>query len=133
MRRLRYTLEPQDAGRTVKSIALRELRLSRGQFSSLKFRDGLRVAGRPVRASPPGSTTRQASSATTGGWTGRCWFGPVRESGLVTGAVVVAGGATVVVGGSGVSSTGGWTTSGSTDVVDGSVIVSSVAAVVGGS
>ena len=43
MRRLRYTLEPQDAGRTVKSIALRELRLSRGQFSSLKFRDGLRV------------------------------------------------------------------------------------------
>ena len=37
MRRLRYTLEPQDAGRTVKSIALRELRLSRGQFSSLKF------------------------------------------------------------------------------------------------
>lgn len=50
MRRLRYTLEPQDAGRTVKSIALRELRLSRGQFSSLKFRDGLRVAGRPVRA-----------------------------------------------------------------------------------
>ena len=40
----------ENAGRTVKSIALRELRLSRSMFSSLKFSGGILLEGKPVRA-----------------------------------------------------------------------------------
>ncbi|MDO5325578.1 MAG: RluA family pseudouridine synthase [Clostridia bacterium] len=40
----------ENAGRTVKSIALRELRLSRSMFSSLKFSGGILLDGKPVRA-----------------------------------------------------------------------------------
>ncbi len=39
-----------EAGRTVKSIALKEMRLSRGRFSSLKFSGGLLLDGEPVHA-----------------------------------------------------------------------------------
>ena len=39
-----------EAGRTVKSIALRDMRLSRGRFSSLKFSGGIRLDGEPVHA-----------------------------------------------------------------------------------
>ena len=41
VRLLEYTVGEQQAGRTVKSIALRELRLSHSQFSSLKYRQGI--------------------------------------------------------------------------------------------
>ena len=50
MRLLEYTVGEQQAGRTVKSIALRELRLSHSQFSSLKYRQGILADGQPVHA-----------------------------------------------------------------------------------
>ena len=40
----------ENAGRTVKSIALREMRLSRGMFSSLKFSGGILLDGQPAHA-----------------------------------------------------------------------------------
>ena len=45
-----YLIAEKDAGRTVKSVALKEMRLSRGMFSSLKFSGGMLLDGRPVRA-----------------------------------------------------------------------------------
>ena len=50
MRALRHTVTPEENGRTVKSIALREMRLSRGQFSHLKFSGGVWLNGRPAHA-----------------------------------------------------------------------------------
>ena len=50
MPELTHTVTPAEAGRTVKSIALKEMKLSRGMFSSLKFAGGLTVNGEPVRA-----------------------------------------------------------------------------------
>lgn len=50
MRELKHTVTAAESGRTVKSLALRELRLSRSQFSSLKFQSGIQVDGVPVRA-----------------------------------------------------------------------------------
>ena len=48
---LEHTVSEIEAGRTVKSIALGEMRLSRSQFRSLKFVEGgLTVDGLPVRA-----------------------------------------------------------------------------------
>ena len=47
---IRHTVTPEEAGRTVKTIALKEMRLSRGMFSSLKFRNGVLLDGEPVRA-----------------------------------------------------------------------------------
>ncbi len=47
---LAHTVSGEEAGRTVKSIALKEMRLSRSQFSSLKFSGGLTLDGIPVRA-----------------------------------------------------------------------------------
>ena len=47
---LEHIVSPEEAGRTVKSIALKEMRMSRGQFSSLKFSGGLTLDGNPVRA-----------------------------------------------------------------------------------
>ena len=47
---LEYIISGEEAGRTVKSVALKEMRLSRGQFSSLKFSGGLTLDGQPVRA-----------------------------------------------------------------------------------
>ncbi|MBR3742249.1 MAG: RluA family pseudouridine synthase [Clostridia bacterium] len=47
---LTHTVSGEEAGRTVKSVALKEMRLSRGQFSSLKFSGGLTLDGQPVRA-----------------------------------------------------------------------------------
>lgn len=54
-----YTVTAGDAGRTVKSLALREMGLSRGLFSSLKFRGGITLDGVPVHADKrpaPGQT-----------------------------------------------------------------------------
>ncbi len=45
-----HLVTPEEAGRTVKSIALREMRLSRSRFSSLKFSWGIRLDGEPVHA-----------------------------------------------------------------------------------
>ena len=45
-----HTVTAEEAGRTVKSLALKALRLSRGMFSSLKFRGGILVDGAPARA-----------------------------------------------------------------------------------
>ena len=45
-----YVITEKDAGRTVKSVALKEMRLSRGMFSSLKFSGGILLDGLPVRA-----------------------------------------------------------------------------------
>lgn len=50
MRIITHTVSAGEAGRTVKSIALKEMRLSRGQFSSLKFSGGLRVDGMVAHA-----------------------------------------------------------------------------------
>lgn len=50
MRLLRHTVAPEEAGRTVKSVALKEMHLSRGQFSHLKFSGGVRLNGRPAHA-----------------------------------------------------------------------------------
>ena len=47
---LTHTVSGEEAGRTVKSVALKEMRLSRGLFSSLKFSGGLTLDGDPVRA-----------------------------------------------------------------------------------
>ena len=47
---LEHTVSGEEAGRTVKSVALKEMRLSRGLFSSLKFSGGLTLDGNPVRA-----------------------------------------------------------------------------------
>lgn len=45
-----YTITEAEAGRTVKSVALRALRLSRSRFSSLKFSGGIRLDGEPAHA-----------------------------------------------------------------------------------
>ena len=45
-----HRVTESEAGRTVKSIALREMRLSRSRFSSLKFSAGIRLDGEPVHA-----------------------------------------------------------------------------------
>ena len=45
-----YEITQAEAGRTVKSIALREMRLSRSRFSSLKFSGGIQLDGIPVHA-----------------------------------------------------------------------------------
>ncbi|MBR3017139.1 MAG: RluA family pseudouridine synthase [Clostridia bacterium] len=45
-----HVIAEAEAGRTVKSIALKEMRLSRGRFSSLKFSGGLLLNGQPARA-----------------------------------------------------------------------------------
>ena len=50
LRIIAHTVAQEEAGRTVKSIALKEMRLSRGQFSSLKFSGGLRVDGESAHA-----------------------------------------------------------------------------------
>lgn len=50
MRILEYVITEKDAGRTVKSIARQELRLSGSLFSNLKFQGGLTVDGRQVHA-----------------------------------------------------------------------------------
>ena len=47
---VRHTVGPAEAGRTVKSLALKEMGLSRGLFSSLKFRGGITLDGAPVHA-----------------------------------------------------------------------------------
>ena len=47
---LTHTVSGAEAGRTVKSIALGEMRMSRSLFSSLKFSGGLTLDGNPVRA-----------------------------------------------------------------------------------
>ncbi len=47
---LTHTVSGAEAGRTVKSIALGEMRMSRSLFSSLKFSGGLSLDGNPVRA-----------------------------------------------------------------------------------
>ena len=54
-----HTVTEAEAGRTVKSIALKEMRLSRGRFSSLKFSGGIRLDGEPAHADQrvkPGQT-----------------------------------------------------------------------------
>lgn len=48
--RLDHQVTEAENGRTVKSVALRDMRLSRGMFSSLKFRDGITLDGAPARA-----------------------------------------------------------------------------------
>ncbi len=56
---IQYTITEREAGRTVKSIALKEMCLSRGMFSSLKFQNGVLLDGKPVRADvrlAPGQT-----------------------------------------------------------------------------
>ncbi len=45
-----YTITEAEAGRTVKSVALRALRLSRSRFSSLKFSGGIRLDGESAHA-----------------------------------------------------------------------------------
>ena len=50
MPRVEHVVGPGEAGRTVKSIALKEMRVSRGLFSRLKFAGGIRLEGEPVRA-----------------------------------------------------------------------------------
>ncbi len=45
-----HIVSAEEAGRTVKSVALGEMRLSRSLFSSLKFSGGLTLDGEPVRA-----------------------------------------------------------------------------------
>ena len=47
---LTHTVSREEEGRTVKSVALKEMRLSRGLFSSLKFSGGLTLDGQTVRA-----------------------------------------------------------------------------------
>ncbi len=47
---LSHTVSGEEAGRTVKSIALGAMGLSRSLFSSLKFSGGLTLDGNPVRA-----------------------------------------------------------------------------------
>ena len=50
MPRAAHVVRKDEEGRTVKSIALKEMRLSRGFFSSLKFRGGILLDGVPVHA-----------------------------------------------------------------------------------
>ena len=50
MPNLQYKITKENAGRTVKSIALREMRLSRSMFSSLKFSGGILLDGQPAHA-----------------------------------------------------------------------------------
>lgn len=50
MREIQYIVKDMEKGRTVKSIALKEMRLSRGLLSSLKFQNGLLLDGAPVHA-----------------------------------------------------------------------------------
>ncbi|MBR5108616.1 MAG: RluA family pseudouridine synthase [Clostridia bacterium] len=45
-----HTVTESEAGRTVKSIMLKEMRLSRARFSSLKFSGGVLLDGQPVHA-----------------------------------------------------------------------------------
>ena len=59
MPRLDHRITDEEAGRTVKSVALKEMRLSRGMFSHLKFCGGLLLNGTPVHADvrlQPGQT-----------------------------------------------------------------------------
>ena len=48
MREIQYTIREEEQGRTVKSIALKEMRLSRGMLSSLKFQNGILLDGAPA-------------------------------------------------------------------------------------
>ena len=50
MPRLDHLVTEAEAGRTVKSVALRAMLLSRSMFSHLKFSGGLTLDGRPVHA-----------------------------------------------------------------------------------
>ena len=50
MPELTHTVSGEEAGRTVKSVALGAMNLSRSLFSSLKFSGGLTLDGNPVRA-----------------------------------------------------------------------------------
>jgi len=50
MRILEHQIQPQDAGRSVKFIALKRMQLSHGQFSSLKFKGAIRADGKEARA-----------------------------------------------------------------------------------
>lgn len=50
MRVLTHTVTAEEEGRTVKSVALRALRVSRSRFSSLKFSGGVAVDGQPAHA-----------------------------------------------------------------------------------
>ena len=50
MPRIEHTVTEAEEGRTVKSLALRELRVSRGLFSSLKFSGGVRLDGEVIHA-----------------------------------------------------------------------------------
>ncbi|MBQ9262672.1 MAG: RluA family pseudouridine synthase [Clostridia bacterium] len=50
MRIVEHVVTALEAGRTVKSIALKEMRLSRSQFSHLKFAGGIRADGKRVHA-----------------------------------------------------------------------------------
>ena len=50
MPRIEHIVTVAEEGRTVKSLALRELRVSRGLFSSLKFSGGVRLDGEVIHA-----------------------------------------------------------------------------------
>ncbi len=50
MRRLEHVVTEAEENRTVKSLVLREMQVSRGQYSHLKFAGGVLVDGRPARA-----------------------------------------------------------------------------------
>ena len=63
---LTHEITEAETGRTVKSIALKEMRLSRGRFSSLKFRNGVLLDGKPpmpTSGSGPGRSCRSGSAA----------------------------------------------------------------------
>ena len=50
MRVLEFLVTGLEAGRTVKSIARKEMQISYGQFSSLKYKNGILLDGEPVYA-----------------------------------------------------------------------------------
>lgn len=50
MRKITYRVTEAEAGRTVRSLALRQMHISRGAFSSLKFQNGVLKNGLPVHA-----------------------------------------------------------------------------------
>ena len=50
MRVLEFLVTEAEAGRTVKSIARKEMQISYGQFSSLKYKNGILLDGEPVYA-----------------------------------------------------------------------------------
>jgi len=50
MRVLEFLVTAAEAGRTVKSIARKEMQISYGQFSSLKYKNGILLDGEPVYA-----------------------------------------------------------------------------------